>query len=454
MLIQLEAEAFYSAGQGGGKGGKDILLGEGFEEILLLLLSRFQDARSPELSRPAPELSGDLPLPIGDTGLTASEDSADRGQSVPDRKEVFPAERISPEREAGFFMAPVLPAPEVREPLQEPVPEAREKLPDSPERKIPVFPEVREPLDRFREPVPVAGERKDLPRGVEGKGEIGSDRVRSPSVPGGIFSEQRKQKSEEISPEKPPGEQERRSLRDNFQREEPPPPSGKKPAPGNPVQVKDPPAGKPPAGAIRKSAERDPAPPGGEQPLPANPSSFEEPARPEPRTEITGSRILTESGHPRQPEKSSPEEQSFLRRDTASLQSFQAEELPETENLTAERKDLPHPPRQEVRRIDLRFESAHLRFLLQNENLSVEVSLRERIESHLTYMDAQRLYRNLQTLGVNLEVLRINGVELLPRSWKVGRREDRERGNIGEDGNLYPKADRGAPDSADLDLLL
>jgi len=119
-----------------------------------------------------------------------------------------------------------------------------------------------------------------------------------------------------------------------------------------------------------------------------------------------------------------------------------------------QRESVPLAPRSEIKRVELKLESAHMRFLLQKENLQVEIMMRERIENHLSYMDAQRLYRNLQTLGVNLEVFRINGVDLSPRPPKTGRRDDRGRDNIGVNGDPDQKASNSPRNSADLSLFL
>ena len=460
MFVQLEAEAFYPAGPEGGKGRGDVLLGEGFEEILLLLLGRFQSAQPPQSPQTPPEPFTSTPLPlVSPDPLREPLNMKPPPEQNADLPEALPPEKEPSVRGTTVFL-PSFPERTELEPGGNPGEEpSDEALPSFGERKPPESNHEKPPaLSRFaplelQEP-PDPRQERSAPAVV--KGEVGAEGSRPRPAPEELIPVQRSPESERETLKKTSGKPEERSAGDTLQKEELPPVPDKKHVRGEPLQLRDPPANRPPAYAARRPAERDPAPPGGERTLPADPPSFErEPLRPEPRGEVAvSSRTLPEPGQPRLPERGLPEEQSLLRREPAPLQSFHAEELPEAENLTVERREIPHLPKQEVRRIDLRFESAHLRFMLQNENLSVEVSLKERIESHLTYMDAQRLYRNLQTLGVNLEVLRVNGVDLLSRSWKAGRREDRERGNIGEDGNPYPKADRGAPDSADFNLLL
>ena len=460
MFVQLEAEALYPAGPEGGKGRGNVLLGEGFEEILLLLLGRFQSAQPLQSPQTSPELFNPTPLPLVSPDPlqepVIAEPPPEPEQEGNPLRIPIPEENPSTERTAF----PLPPAGQMK-------PEPERILSGQPSGEAPPVPEEPEPVEEISEKTSGLSESspgelrkppdppRELSATVAVKEELRADGFRFRTAPEEPLPRQRKLKPEEVPPEKPSGRLEERPAEDPLPGKEAPAPSGKKNPLRETAQPRDLPVNRPPADAPRRSAERDPAPPGGERSLPADPPSFErELPRPEPRGEVAvSSRTLSEP-QPRPPERSSPEEQSLLRRESAPLQSFHTEEVPEAENLTVERREIPHLPKQEVRRIDLRFESAHLRFLLQNENLSVEVSLKERIENHLTYMDAQRLYRNLQTLGVNLEVLRVNGVDLLSRSWKVGRREDRERSNIGEDGNPYPKADRGAPDSADLNLLL
>ncbi len=110
--------------------------------------------------------------------------------------------------------------------------------------------------------------------------------------------------------------------------------------------------------------------------------------------------------------------------------------------------------RSEIKHINLRFDDAYLRFKFRNENMSVDIRLREQVESYLTYLDVQRLHRNLQAIGVNLDSIRINGLEFSQRSSKSSRKDSRERINIKEDADNNKKASYSPADSVDINLLL
>ncbi|MDQ7082752.1 MAG: hypothetical protein Q9N34_07250 [Aquificota bacterium] len=115
------------------------------------------------------------------------------------------------------------------------------------------------------------------------------------------------------------------------------------------------------------------------------------------------------------------------------------------------RRDVPLQNRGEVRNVSVRFEDTHLRFRFQSESLNVEIRLREDIQRQMGYLDVQRLSKNLESLGLSLEGLRINGVELLSRS---NRHREKERFNIRERDGAGEKASYSPSDSPDLNLLL
>ncbi len=115
------------------------------------------------------------------------------------------------------------------------------------------------------------------------------------------------------------------------------------------------------------------------------------------------------------------------------------------------RRDIPLQNRGEVRSVNVRFEDTHLRFRFQSENLNVEIKLREDIQRQIGYLDVQRLSRSLESLGLSLEGLRINGVELISRSQ---RHKEKERFNIRERDGAGEKASDSLSDSSDIKLLL
>ncbi len=110
--------------------------------------------------------------------------------------------------------------------------------------------------------------------------------------------------------------------------------------------------------------------------------------------------------------------------------------------------------RQEVRQVNVRFEGAHIKFLFNRDKLNVDVRIQEQIERSLSYLDVQKLTRSLNTIGVSLEILRINGTELPVRDPKVSRREEKERFNIKFNDGSSEKTSHSSADSLDLNLLL
>ncbi len=153
-----------------------------------------------------------------------------------------------------------------------------------------------------------------------------------------------------------------------------------------------------------------------------------------------------------QKESVKPEFAPQVRDREAWLQSPESEG--EIQTLRTERREIPtQPQRQDVKQINLRIEDAFLRFRFQSEALSVDIRIKEMIERNLSYLDVQRLSKSLQSLGLSLEGLKINGTELYPRGSKFGRREER-RFNIEEDAVSDKKAPDSSADSPGLNLLL
>ena len=119
--------------------------------------------------------------------------------------------------------------------------------------------------------------------------------------------------------------------------------------------------------------------------------------------------------------------------------SFKREETGEFESLTLRRKDsLPQEtyPQPKAKEINLRIESAFFRFKIERSTLGVEVKLREPIENKLSFLDAQALSKSLQNLGLTLEALKVNGVEIFAKTGKNAggiKKEERERERDRED---------------------
>lgn len=108
--------------------------------------------------------------------------------------------------------------------------------------------------------------------------------------------------------------------------------------------------------------------------------------------------------------------------------------------------------RGEVKHINVRLEDAQLKFRFQNEFLNVDIKTGQDIQRHLSYLDVQRLSRNLESLGISLESLKINGSEITVKSSRNGKKN--ERFNIREEDGANEKVLHSSPDSPDLNLLL
>jgi hypothetical protein len=109
------------------------------------------------------------------------------------------------------------------------------------------------------------------------------------------------------------------------------------------------------------------------------------------------------------------------------------------------------PQTPEVKQISLRIEEASLRFKLQGNTLTVEVRSAQDLQNQITFMESYRLVRSLQSIGVALESLRVNGVEVVPKFLRFPRRE---RFNIGENEGPSEEVSRSPADISDISLLL
>lgn len=83
---------------------------------------------------------------------------------------------------------------------------------------------------------------------------------------------------------------------------------------------------------------------------------------------------------------------------------------------------------QEPRHVSLRFEEANIRLNLLGERLKLFINLKEEAYWQPTASEVQRLVQSLQSLGYNLEVLRLNGSNLYSSEGRQGgKREEREK---------------------------
>ncbi len=136
------------------------------------------------------------------------------------------------------------------------------------------------------------------------------------------------------------------------------------------------------------------------------------------------------------------------------FQSAQQEKVEEV--FTTTKKDMPTTSTKGERSVNIRVEDTELsfRFSTQNHNVSVEVRARNALENYITFLDAGRLQRNLQAIGVNLESLKINGIELSVRNSRATKKEWKERDIIDRSERSSEKAGSGNMHSSGLNLLL
>lgn len=90
-----------------------------------------------------------------------------------------------------------------------------------------------------------------------------------------------------------------------------------------------------------------------------------------------------------------------------------------------------HEPRQ----INIKLEEAFLKLNLFGDRLRLSINFKEEVYRQPTEFEVQRLVQSLQSLGFNLEVLKLNGSMLYYSDQRQSKREDREKnflGTIGE----------------------
>ena len=126
------------------------------------------------------------------------------------------------------------------------------------------------------------------------------------------------------------------------------------------------------------------------------------------------------------------------------------------ETIPTTKKDLPTANTRGERSVNIRVEDTELsfRFSPQNHNVSVEVRAKSALENYITFLDAGRLQRNLHAIGVNLESLKINGIEMSIRNSRAGRKEWRERDIIDRNERISEKAGGSGMHNSGLNLLL
>ena len=126
----------------------------------------------------------------------------------------------------------------------------------------------------------------------------------------------------------------------------------------------------------------------------------------------------------------------------------------QTQEVLTRQRDIPQNRSVEVRQLSVKIEEMSLKFRLQGNNLSVEIRTPQEIQNYMSFLEIYRLSRSLQSIGVALDSLRVNGTDLVPKGSRFPRREERERFNIRGDEGTSEKVSRSPDHSSDLSLLL
>ncbi|RME10420.1 MAG: hypothetical protein D6804_04485, partial [Aquificota bacterium] len=97
-----------------------------------------------------------------------------------------------------------------------------------------------------------------------------------------------------------------------------------------------------------------------------------------------------------------------------------------------ERVEKPQPqPSYEPKHINIRLEEGSVRFMLSGDRLRLFMNLSEDLYRQPTTFEVHRLVQSLQSLGLNLEVLKLNGNSLYSSDHRQGaKRESREKSHM------------------------
>ena len=113
----------------------------------------------------------------------------------------------------------------------------------------------------------------------------------------------------------------------------------------------------------------------------------------------------------------------------------------ETISTTRSKEDVPQrververpqtQPFHEAKHINIRFEEGSIRIMLSGDRLRLSMNLSEEFYRPPTALEVQRLVQSLQSIGLNPEMLKLNGNNLYNSEYRQGgKREDKERHNL------------------------
>ncbi len=130
------------------------------------------------------------------------------------------------------------------------------------------------------------------------------------------------------------------------------------------------------------------------------------------------------------------------------------EGVEEKRELTQVRATIPESKGSDTKNVFLRLEDASVRMKFLNERVIVDARFKEETNVYVSYMDSRKLYESLKSLGFNLEVLRVNGIDISPRTRGFSKREDRYRENLTDEERTPKETSAYSGSSSGFSLLL
>ncbi len=124
------------------------------------------------------------------------------------------------------------------------------------------------------------------------------------------------------------------------------------------------------------------------------------------------------------------------------------------EEVQPTRHTLPQEKPQDSKSVFVRLEDASVRMKFLNDKVIVDARFKGDTNAYVSFMDTKKLYESLKSLGFNLEVLRVNGVDVSNRTKGSVKREDRGREFLRNEEEILKEAAAHTDSSAGFSLLL
>ena len=127
------------------------------------------------------------------------------------------------------------------------------------------------------------------------------------------------------------------------------------------------------------------------------------------------------------------------------------EESPEVQKLST-----PVVPdkTQETKNVFLRLEDASVRMRFLSDKVLVDARFKEDTNIYVSFLESKKLYESLKSLGFNLDVLRVNGVDVSPRARSFPKREERYRDFLNDEEKAPKETSSNPYTSSGFSLLL